>query len=157
MDPHPFKLLIFDWEGTLALPSTAPSCLYPETLSVLSTLFDQGYLLAIATGKSKRGVAQDLQQLNLQNLISATCTAEECYPKPHPAMIFNILNQLAITPQDALMIGDTVYDLDMARQAKIQSVGVTYGVQTREELLPYHPCTCIDTLTQLPVWLTHRK
>ncbi len=153
VNTRPFKLLIFDWEGTLAFPGSSPSRLYPDTVVVLSALKEQGYLLAVATAKSKQGLAQDLHRLNLHTLISATCTAEETHPKPNPEMVFNILNQLAIVPQDALMIGDTVFDLDMARQAKIKSVAVTYGLQTREELLTYGPCTCVDELTQLPLWL----
>ncbi len=154
----PFKLLIFDWEGTLADPSHVyPTQLFPNTLSVLNALHKEGYLLAIATAKSKEGLAADLVHMGLKEIISATCTAQESEPKPHPAMLFNILDKLAISPQTALMIGDTIYDLSMAQQANMSALAVTYGVQTREELLEYKPLAFIDTITELPVWLTHRK
>jgi phosphoglycolate phosphatase len=153
----PFKLLIFDWEGTLADPSHIhPTQLFPNTLSVLTTLHQQGYLLAIATAKSKAGLAADLIQTGLKPLIHATCTAQESAPKPDPTMLFNILDALAITPQDALMIGDTLYDLSMAQRANMPALAVSFGVQTREELLEYKPLACIDAITELPFWLTHK-
>ena len=155
---EPFKLLIFDWEGTLADPSQIyPTQLFPNTVQVLTTLHQQGYLLAIATAKSKAGLASDIRHLGLQTIIDFTCTAEESAPKPNPLMIFTILERLAIEPQAALMIGDTIYDLAMARLAKISALAVSYGVQSREELLEYQPLCCIDVITELPHWLTHRK
>lgn len=154
----PFKLLVFDWEGTLADPSAVyPTQLFPGTVAVLKQLHEQGYLLAIATAKSKPGLAADLVRFGINHIIDATCTAQESAPKPNPKMLFDILDKLAITPQDALMIGDTVYDLAMAKQANMAALAVTYGVQTAEELLQYQPLDCISVITQLPDWLTHRK
>lgn len=159
MSSQKFKLLIFDWEGTLADPSQIyPTQLFPNTLSVLTQLHEEGYLLAIATAKSKAGLASDLVHTGLRPLIAATCTAQESEAKPNPLMLFNILDELAVTPQDALMIGDTIFDLAMAKQANMPSLAVSYGVQTREELLDYQPLTCIDAISQLPDWLlTYRK
>ncbi len=153
----PFNLLIFDWEGTLADPQYVyPTRLFPHTLTVLTALHQQGYLLAIATAKSTAGLAADLIYTDLKSIIDATCTAQESAPKPNPSMLFNILEQLAIAPQDALMIGDTIYDLSMAQQANMSALAVSYGVQTQAELLEYHPLACINAITQLPDWLKHR-
>lgn len=154
-----FKLLIFDWEGTLADPQLlGQTQLFPNTVSVLTHLHEQGYLLAIATAKSKAGLAADLIHTGLKTIIDATCTAQESEAKPNPLMLFNILDELAITPQDALMIGDTIFDLAMAKQANMSSLAVSSGVQTRKELLDYQPLACIDTISQLPDWLlTYRK
>jgi phosphoglycolate phosphatase len=152
-----YKLLIFDWEGTLADPSHIyPTQLFPNTLKVLTNLHQQGYLLAIATAKSKAGLVADLIQTGLKSIIDITCTAQESAPKPNPAMLFYILEELAIKPQDALMIGDTIYDLSMAKQADIAGLAVSSGGQTRAELLKYQPLDCLDVITQLPNWLTHR-
>ncbi len=154
----PFKLLIFDWEGTLADPSSLYSTrLFPNTQSVLANLHKQGYLLAIATARSKAGLAADLIFTDIKHLISTTCTAEESAPKPNPLMLFQILEQLAITPQDALMIGDTIYDLGMAQQAKVHALAVSYGVQSQAELMAYQPLDCIDAIIKLPNWLTDRN
>jgi phosphoglycolate phosphatase len=154
-----YKLLIFDWEGTLADSRfIGPTQLFPNTVSVLTDLHAQGYLLAIATAKSTAGLAADLVDTGLQKIIATTCTAQETEPKPHPTMLFTILDELAITPQDALMIGDTVFDLMMADNANMSALAVASGVQTREELLEYHPIDCINIITELPDWLlTHRK
>lgn len=155
---RPFKLLIFDWEGTLADPNYVyPTRLFPHTQTVLSQLHQQGYLLAIATAKSKAGLLADLKHTEIEKFIHTTCTAEESAAKPSPEMLFIILDRLAIAAQDALMIGDTFYDLTMAQRAKMSALAISSGMQTREELLKYQPLDCIDTLTQLPDWLTQRK
>ncbi|MGA2654783.1 MAG: HAD-IA family hydrolase [Gammaproteobacteria bacterium] len=158
MSNLPYKLLIFDWEGTLANPQTLGATqLFDDTLSVLTDLHQQGYLLAIATAKSKAGLAQDLIKTGLDKIIDATCTAQESEPKPNPAMLFMILDELAITPQDALMIGDTIFDLAMGQDANMDTLAVTSGVQTCEELLEYQPIDCIEIITELPNWLLNLR
>lgn len=146
------QLIIFDWEGTLVRANLLGTpILFPDAKQVLETLHADGCLLAIATAKSKQGLKNDLIRLELQHLFAATCTAEETLSKPHPAMLFNILEQLAITAQNALMIGDTIYDIEMAKRANMQAVAVCTGLQSRAELMKVAPC--IDNLIELPQYL----
>lgn len=158
MQKLPYKLIIFDWEGTLANPQVLGATqLFDNTVSVLTDLHQQGYLLAIATAKSKAGLAYDLLKTSLVDIIDASCTAQESEPKPNPSMLFKILDELAITPQDALMIGDTIFDLAMAKSANMDVLAVASGVQTCEELLEYQPIDCIDGITELPNWLLNLR
>jgi phosphoglycolate phosphatase len=153
-----FKLLIFDWEGTLADHAIAHlSPLFPDVYPILARLRAQGYLLAIATGKSKAGLQASLSDTHLSHLISATCTAEESAPKPDPLMLFNILEKLAIAQADALMIGDTVYDIEMAHAAKVDALAVTYGLHEKSQLMRAAPQGFIDNILELPQWLLEKE
>jgi phosphoglycolate phosphatase len=148
-----FQLLIFDWEGTLVDKTQ----LIAGAKSVLVRLHAEGYLLAIATAKSKHGLVLDLEKNGISHLFHATCTAQESADKPDPAMLFNILDQLAIKPQDALMIGDTPYDIEMAHRAKMSALAVGYGLYSCAELTKAQPKACINDITELPQWLKGDK
>lgn len=121
-----------------------------ETLSALSK---QGCLLAIATAKSRRGLAADLERTGLTDFFLASRTADETESKPHPAMLEELLDELGASRAEALMIGDAVHDLQMARNAGVASVGVASGTSCREVLLEQRPLTCLDTVVDLPGWL----
>ena len=83
----------------------------------------------------------------------ASRTADEAYSKPHPQMLMDIMLQLGALPEQTLMVGDSEYDLQMARNANVASVAVSYGVHTPERLLEFDPLGCLDCLAQLPGWL----
>ncbi len=119
----------------------------------IKMLFNQGYKLAVATGKSRRGLNNALNKTNLNTFFSFTRTMDECFSKPHPQMINEILENLFIEPERAIMVGDSIYDLEMARNASIDSIAVTYGSQTYDELNHYPTKALIDNPHDLFDWL----
>ena len=130
-----------------------PSQLFAGAREVIETLAEQQYLLAVATGKGRRGLNSVLQATGLGDYFHATRCADEAFSKPHPEMIEQILDELGVFPHEALMIGDTEYDLQMAANAGVPSLGVSYGVHAPERLARHHPLGCLDAVTQLPDWL----
>ncbi|MEZ5476396.1 MAG: HAD-IIIA family hydrolase [Thiolinea sp.] len=121
----------------------------------LRELAGQGYQLAIATGKSRRGLDQDLAELGLAELFPITRTADETFSKPHPRMLEEILTDYDQVAARALMIGDTEYDLQMAANAGMAALAVSYGVHEPERLLKLQPKAVLDEFAQLPLWLKH--
>lgn len=206
-----FKLLIFDWDGTLMdsqarivlsfqtaiheldLPSRSPAqiryiiglgleeavrrllpevspqqhlalaeCyrthffntplatpLFPGVTTTLQRLYQAGYWLAVATGKSRRGLNQALLETGLKDLFHSTRCCEETSSKPHPQMLHEIMDELGVTSQDSVMIGDTEYDLQMAHHAKMAAIAVSYGVHDKQRLLEYRPLSCLDDFSHL--------
>ena len=137
------------YSGTPA--QSAP--LYPDAEETLKRLYDEGYFLGVATGKSRRGLHRALVETGTEKLFHASCCADEAFSKPHPQMLENIMDGLGISPQETLMIGDTEYDMQMARNAGTAAVAVAYGAHRPERLLEFEPLTCIDCLKALPDWL----
>jgi phosphoglycolate phosphatase len=123
---------------------------------MLLNLANEGYLLAVATGKGRRGLDYALGQTGLRQIFHATRTADEAVSKPHPQMLFDILGDLGVEPRDAVMIGDTTYDLEMARSARMAAVGVCSGGHGREELEQLGPLACLDQVVELAPWLAQR-
>jgi phosphoglycolate phosphatase len=120
---------------------------------VLETLLEQGYWLAIATGKSRTGLRQVLDHCGLGKLFYSTRTADETASKPDPQMLHEILEELDVPAKQALMIGDTTYDLEMASRAGVPALAVSYGVHALDRLLACAPLGHIDDIAQLPTWL----
>ena len=127
--------------------------LFPGVPDTLRQLADAGYLLGIATGKSRRGLDYALTRSGIESLFHATRTVDEAPSKPHPGMLFDILDDLGVRPEEALMIGDTVYDLEMARSARMAGLGVLSGSQGREELERFEPLACLANVVDVPDWL----
>ena len=123
---------------------------------MLTGLAAEGYLLAVATGKSRRGLDYALDQTGLREIFHTTRTAEEAFSKPHPQMLLDILDDLGVEPRKAVMIGDTTYDLEMARSARMDAVGVCSGGHGREELEQLGPLACLDQVVELAPWLAQR-
>ena len=129
-----------------------PSQLFPGALEVLETLRARGHWVAVATGKSRRGLDRVLGELGLDDSFHATRCADETASKPDPRMLREIVAQLDVEPERAVMIGDTEYDLEMAARARIRSVGVSYGVHSRERLERHAPARIIDSLPEILDW-----
>jgi phosphoglycolate phosphatase len=128
--------------------------LFPGVREMLAALAEQGYLLAVATGKSRRGLDHVLAQTGLDaGTFHATRTVDEAFSKPHPQMLLDILDELGVQPGAAVMIGDTTYDLEMALNARTAAVGVCSGSHGKEELLRLGPLACLDAVAELPEWL----
>ena len=127
--------------------------LFPGSRDVLQQLYDDGYLLAVATGKSRRGLERSLDETDCRDLFHMTRCADECHSKPHPQMLQEIMAVLDVATQDTLMIGDTEYDMLMAVHAGTAALDVDYGVHERQRLLEHRPVHCISDIRQLPGWL----
>jgi phosphoglycolate phosphatase len=127
--------------------------LFPGVRTGLEMLAEQGYLLAVATGKARRGLDRVLRDTATAHLFCATRCADEAYSKPHPRMLEDILEQTGFASAQALMVGDTTYDLQMARDARMASLAVTYGVHDRELLAEQGPLACLNSFTEVCAWL----
>jgi phosphoglycolate phosphatase len=128
--------------------------LFAGASETLHTLHEAGFLLAVATGKSRRGLDRALQATGLNGVFHATRCADEGFSKPHPGMLLWLLDELNVTRERAVMIGDTSHDMEMAVAAEIARVGVAYGAHPRENLLKHDPVFCFDHFTELSRWLT---
>jgi phosphoglycolate phosphatase len=123
---------------------------------VLRSLSRRGYWLAVATGKGRGGLDRVLQSTGFGTYFHLTRCADETRSKPHPQMLEEIMDGLGVTAAATLMVGDTEYDLQMARNAGVASLAVDYGVHARERLLQCNPLACLDDIQRLPEWLAQR-
>lgn len=126
--------------------------LFPGVVEGLASMVDDGYRLAVATGKARRGLDRVLQESPVQHLFDATRCADETRSKPHPLMLDEIIDEIGADRQRAIMVGDSVFDLEMARNAGIDALAVSYGVQPCDRLADYEPVACMDSFAQLRDW-----
>ncbi len=127
--------------------------LFPGVRAGLEGLAAKGYLLAVATGKARRGLDRVLRATDMAHLFRVTRCADEAFSKPHPRMLEDILEHTGIQAERALMVGDTTYDMLMARQAGLDGLAVTYGVHGRELLMEHGPLACLDSFNEVYAWL----
>jgi phosphoglycolate phosphatase len=127
--------------------------LFPGVPQGLTQLAEQGYLLAIATGKARRGLNRVLDETGMRHLFVSSRCADEAFSKPHPKMLEDILDETGIDTGRALMVGDTVYDMEMARNAKIAGLAVSYGVHARDRLLGCGALACLDSFPEVCAWV----
>lgn len=137
------------WLGS-ALPE---SPLFSGAEELVKGLHEAGYRLAIATGKSRRGLDKALDESGLGAYFPISRCADESLSKPHPQMLLEILTDWDTAPGSALMVGDTEYDMQMAASARVRAVGVSHGVHSAERLLAQGALHCFDRLMQLRQWL----
>jgi phosphoglycolate phosphatase len=107
----------------------------------------------VATGKARRGLDRAFEHTGLKPLFHASRTADETFSKPHPAMIEELLDELMIAPERALMIGDTTHDLEMARNAGIASLAAGYGAHPPEGLTEHGALVVCHSFAELAAWL----
>ena len=217
---RPFKLLVFDWDGTLmdsearivtsfnaamtdvgaaplpdavvrdiiglALPealqqlvpdadsalqqrlieryrhhylytSPVPAQLFPGAADTVRELRQQGYLLAVATGKGRRGLDSVLVETGCTDFFHTTRCSDETFSKPHPRMLLEIMEELEVNAQDTLMIGDTEYDMRMAQNAGAAALAVSYGSgftnDAPQRLLQWGALACVDSMDEVREWL----
>jgi phosphoglycolate phosphatase len=126
-----------------------PHCLFPGVEAMLRRLRERGYLLAVATGKGRRALEHVVAATETADVFHALRSAEETASKPDPRMLLEILEELDIAPERALMVGDSVHDLHMARNACVHAAAVSCGANAREELLALVPLVCLERTTEL--------
>jgi len=127
--------------------------LFPGIQEMLDGLRARGYRLAVATGKSRRGLDHALQVTGLAGHFVSTRCADETRPKPHPAMLHELMAELGHASHELLMIGDTSHDLGMASSAGVDAVAVCYGAHPREALDALAPRACVASVGDLSQWL----
>ena len=126
--------------------------LFPGIAELLSQLHGK-HSLAIATGKSRKGLDRALAAGGLRKYFAASRCGDETQPKPHPAMLLELMEELDLSRQQLLMIGDTTHDLEMARAAGVDALGVTYGAHRESGLRSCGPLGCFSTVGELSEWL----
>jgi phosphoglycolate phosphatase len=136
----------------LTLDERKPSVFFPTAQETLEYLRDQGHTLAIATGKSRVGLDRILSGMKLSGFFHSTRCADETASKPHPLMLEQLLGEFVCSPDEAVMIGDTEYDMDMARRISMPRIAVSYGAHAIERLHPYEPELCLDRFDDLLGW-----
>ena len=111
------------------------------------------FKLAVATGKARRGLNRVLDGHELQHIFHVTRCADEAVSKPHPLMLEQILEATGTGADRALMVGDSTFDLQMANNAGMDSLAVSYGVQSCDRLLEHRPIGCIHQFDEIHQWL----
>ena len=130
--------------------------LFEGVLPMLATLKARGHLLAVATGKSRRGLDEALATAALAGTFDASRTADQTAGKPDPLMLRELMAEFDVPPERTLMVGDTTHDLQMALNAGCASVGVSYGAHEPGAFVALKPLVVVHDVAQLHDWLrTH--
>lgn len=133
-----------------------PSPLFEGVLESMEAFRAEGYHLAVATGKARRGLDRVLKAHGWEKYFDITRAADETASKPHPLMLEQILAHCDVRPEQAMMVGDSSFDLQMARNAGMASVAVSYGAQSIEALKLFEPRLAIDRFSELHAWLNQQ-
>ncbi|BEP47718.1 MULTISPECIES: HAD family hydrolase [Variovorax] len=127
--------------------------LFDGVLQMIDALRARGHKLAVATGKSRRGLNEALKSVALRDRFDASRTADETFGKPHPRMLLELMEELEVLPERTLMIGDTTHDLQLALNAGCPSVGVSYGAHEPESFDELKPLFVAHSVASLEAWL----
>jgi phosphoglycolate phosphatase len=136
-----YKKIFFEQDQTACL-------LFDSAHDVLKSLSQQ-YTLAVATGKARRGLQRAFDLTQSAKYFTTSICADEADSKPSPDMLLQLLAKWNIEPHQAVMIGDTVYDMQMAEAIAMPRIGVSYGVHTKEAIIKHSPTHVIDHLSEL--------
>ncbi|TNF65168.1 MAG: HAD family hydrolase [Gammaproteobacteria bacterium] len=126
------------------------SQLFEGTYEILKQLETSDYLLAIATGKRREPLEHDLKNFGIDHFFTITRTPNESPSKPNPQMLFDILDYTGLNPNQAIMIGDSIFDLQAAENANMDAIAVSYGIKSIDVLKDYHHSYVLDKITDLP-------
>ena len=143
------KLLTVQYKHQYVEVNTTPTPLFEHAFELLVNLKQDNKLLAVATGKGRGGLQRVWQASDTEHFFHASRCADESISKPDPDMINSLLKELNIQKHEAVMIGDTSFDLEMAQKAGVDSIGVTYGVHDEDVLSKYQPRAIVDSLAEL--------
>lgn len=126
-----------------------PSPLFPGAMDLLGWLESNNVQTAVATGKARHGLSRALTSVGLENYFKHSVCADEAASKPHPEMVQRLLDLTGCDPDKTLVVGDSVHDINMAKNARVDSIGVTTGASSPQALGALGPIAVIDCLTQL--------
>ena len=127
--------------------------LFEGAEALISELKDDGYFLAVATGKNRAGLDRALKSSNMAHYFHSTRTADQTVSKPDPTMLHEIMEELEVDAPRALMVGDTTHDLQMAINAGMAALAMTHGAHPPEQLLALQPLAMLDDFKDLRKWL----
>ena len=127
--------------------------LFEGTLEMLGALKERNHSLAVATGKNRRGLDEALRRSGLGPRFHATRTADETASKPDPLMLHELMDELGVARERTLMIGDTTHDLQLAANAGVDSVAVSFGAHAHAEFASHAPQTVVHSTAELAGWL----
>ncbi len=127
--------------------------LFHGAREMLEELAAAGHLLGLATGKSRAGLARALAQQGIGHRFTATRCADEGFPKPNPDMLLHLMDQVGAGPRETLMIGDTTHDVELARNARVAAVAVSYGAHGAAGLAEVRPLALVHSVAELRQWL----
>jgi phosphoglycolate phosphatase len=152
LDPHDYPRLAERYRYHF-LHKGSQTELFGGVRELLGELRDMGYLLAVATGKSRVGLNRALDEVRLTSLFDGTRCADETFSKPHPAMLQELTRELGQDLGRTVMIGDTTHDLQMALNAGAAGVAVTYGAHRADALAALEPKFVAESVPALGRWL----
>ncbi|MDH4234550.1 MAG: HAD-IA family hydrolase [Gallionella sp.] len=127
--------------------------LFKGARETIAELHGAGYWLGVATGKNSNGLNRALDSSGLREFFHATRTADRTLSKPNPAMLFELMDELAVSAERTLMVGDTTHDLLLAQNAKVDAVAMAHGAHPPEELQALNPLALMADFTELRAWL----
>jgi len=119
--------------------------LYPNVIETLEELDKRGYLMGVVTGKSSRGLIRVLEQFDLNKFFPVWRTADICNSKPHPAMALECMDEMGAVVANTVVVGDSRFDIQMAKAAGMRSIGVSFGVESASSLRNEGAFDVIDT------------
>jgi phosphoglycolate phosphatase len=127
--------------------------LFDGVLEMLQLLKARNHWLAVATGKGRVGLDEALAHSQLRGVFDGTRTADETAPKPDPRMLVELMGEFGVAPERTLMIGDTTHDLELAANAGVDAVAVTYGAHGEALLRERAARHYADSVAELRRWL----
>lgn len=130
--------------------------LFDGVMRLIPELAARGRMLGVATGKSRAGLNRALAHTGLGAHFHATRCADECFSKPHPAMLEELMDELGVEPERTLMVGDTTHDLRMAKNAGVSGLAVSFGAHPVAALEAERPLACLHTPHDMVRWLLER-
>jgi len=128
---------------------STPTPLFEGAKDTLELLRNKGFKLSVATGKARPGLSRVLNEVALHSYFDFTIAADEAESKPHPDMLHKTASHFNVSLNELLMVGDTSFDMEMAKNARTDSVAATYGAHTLEKLQSYEPNYYINSITEL--------
>lgn len=126
-----------------------PCEFFPGVMETLEHFKSEGHELVVATGKARRGLNRILTNMQLLDFFHGSRCSDETQSKPHPQMLQELLREFSRQPHEAVMVGDTTFDMEMALRADIPRIAVSYGVHEVSELKKFHPKAVIDQFIDL--------
>lgn len=140
------------YSSNYRLLDTRPVDLFAGVDDTLAVLRQKGHQLAIATSKSRAGLDRILSAQSMAVTFDATRCADETASKPHPQMLHELLQYFSVAADQAVMVGDTTYDMEMAKVIDMPRIGVAYGAHHPDRLKVYQPEMVLDSIDQLLLW-----
>ncbi|MEM7177971.1 MAG: HAD-IA family hydrolase [Pseudomonadota bacterium] len=152
--PDQIRMVEFYRAGFLELRQSgageAETPMFEGAREILRELDGAGYLLSIATGKARRGLNHMIESHGLEGMFIGAQTADDAPSKPHPQMVLNCMEATGVAPENTVLVGDTEFDIAMARAAGCHAVGVSWGYHSHERMMRAEPHRIIERFEHLP-------